>query len=121
MDEQISTLNLVRRYFNICNIALVRRRNNPIYMAIQTLINKLDNGKVISLKVVDIPKDPGVMPGYYTTRYVDNQFTPVIEGEHDPDTRFTLHKSFLEDVNDNADYYIEHPEKLDWSWLRGRR
>ena len=68
MDEQISTLNLVKRYFKICNIALVRRRNNPIYIAIQTLISKLDNGKVISLKVVDIPKEPGVMPAIYPYR-----------------------------------------------------
>jgi len=105
MDELVCTLNLVRQYFNICNIALARRRENPFSAGVQTLINKLDSGKVISLKVVDIPKEPGVPTGYYTTQYVDGRFTPVSEGEHHPDIRFTLRKSFLEDVVNNADEY----------------
>ena len=121
MDELICTINLVRQYFNTCNIALARRRENPFYAAIQFLINKLDNGKVITLKVVDFPKEPGVPAGYYTTQYIHGQFTSVSEGEHNPDIRFTLRKSFLEDVVNNADDYIEHPEKLDWSWLQGRK
>lgn len=121
MSEQKYTLNLVKQYFNICNIALVRRRKNPFYSGIQTLINKLDSGKVITLKVVDIPKVPGVPAGYYTTQYIDGRFTSFSEGEHHPDIRFTLRKSFLEDVANNEDDYIEHPEKLDWSWLRGRK
>jgi len=121
MNVPTYTIDLVRRYFNICNIALAQRREKNIYAAIQTLINQFENGKIITLKVVDIPKVPGVPEGYYTTQYIDGKFTSAIKCEHHPDARFTLRKSFLEDVVDNADDYIAHPEKLDWSWLQGRR
>ena len=121
MNEPTYTLNLVRRYFNICNIALARRRENIIGATIQTIVNHFESGKVITLKVVDTPKEPGVPEGYYTTQYIDGHFTPATESEHHPGARFTLRQSFLEDVIDNADDYIAHPEKLDWSWLQNRR
>jgi len=120
MNEQTSTFNLVGQYFNVCNKALALRKKNPIYAVIQTLVNQFHSGEIIAVKVVDIPKQPGVPAGYYTTRYIDGQFTAVCESEHNPDTHFTLRMSFLEDVVEHADDYIKHPEKLDWSWLRNR-
>ena len=120
MNKQKNTFNLVAQYFNICNKALAQRKKNPFYAVIQTLVNQFHNGEVIAVKVVDMPKQPGVPAGYYTTRYIDGQFTAVCESEHNPDTHFTLRMSFLEDVVEHADDYIKHPEKLDWSWLRKR-
>lgn len=121
MNKQLYTIDLVRQYFNICNQVLAQRRENPFYATIQTVINWFHSGDVITLKVVDIPKEPGIPSGYYTTQYIDGHFTLVEEGEQDPDSCFTLRKSFLEDVVNNADDYIEHPEKLDWSWLQSSK
>ena len=120
MNEHTNTFDLVGQYFNICNKALAQRKKNPIYAVIQTLINQFHSGKVIAVKVVDIPKQQGVSPGYYITRYIDGQFTAVRESEHVSDTHFTLRMSFIEDVVEHADDYIKHPEKFDWSWLRRR-
>ena len=111
MNEHTNTFNLVDQYFNICNKALAQRKKNPFYAFIQTLINQFHSGETIAVKVVDIPKQPGVPAGYYTTRYIDGQFTDVCESEHIPDTDFTLRMSFLENVVEHADDYIKHPEK----------
>ena len=121
MNEQKNTFNLVGQYFNICNKALAQRKKNPFYAIIQTLVNQFHSGEIIAVKVVDIPKQPAIQPGYYTTRYIDGQFTAVCESEHTSDTHLTLRMLFLEDVVEHADDYIQHPEKLDWSWLRGRK
>ena len=121
MNEPTYTINLVRRYFIICNIALAQRRGNNVYAEIQRLINQFKNGIFITLKVVDIPKITGVPEGYYTIQYIDGHFTPATESEHHSGARFTLRQSFFEDVVDNADDYIVHPEKLDWGWLQNRR
>jgi hypothetical protein len=120
MNKKINTFNLVAQYFDICNKALAQSKKNPFYAAIQTLINQFHSGEVIAVKVVDIPKQPGVPAGYYTTSYINGQFTAICESEHSPDTHFTLRTSFLNDVIEHADDYIKHPEKLDWSWLRKR-
>lgn len=120
MYEKINSFNLVAQYFDICNKALAQRKKNPFYAVIQSLVNQFQSGEVIAVKVVDIPKQPGVPAGYYTTRYINGQFTAICESEHNPDAHFTLRTSFLKDVVEHADDYIKHPEKLDWSWLRKR-
>jgi len=120
MNEKINTFNLVAQYFNICNKALAQRKKNPFYAAIQTLINQFHSGEVIAVKMVDIPKQPGGPAGYYTTSYINGQFTSISESEHILDTHITLRMSFLKDVIEHADDYVKRPEKLDWSWLRKR-
>jgi hypothetical protein len=115
MAPSSETLNLVKQYFNICNAALATHREKAAFGTVLALINRFASGDTITLQVIDDTPAPA---GYYTTRFVDGQFTPVQPGEQHPDDRFTLHRRFLEDVVAHADHYVEHPEKLDWSWLR---
>lgn len=114
MAESLTTLDLVKWYFNICNTALATRDANPVVEAVESLVARAVSGQVITLKVVDDSQAPA---GYYTTRFIDGRFTPVEEGEENPDSRFTLSRSFLQEVVDNSDRYVEHPDRLDWSWL----
>jgi hypothetical protein len=114
MTASLETTNLVKRYFNICNAAILQKENSLIYNFIINLAKPLASGDNITLKVVD---EQEVLLGNYTTYFKEGQFAPVREGIHEPDAQFTLKKSFLEQVSENADEYIAHPEKLDWSWL----
>ena len=113
----LSTTNLVKHYFNVCNTALAQHREGVVYGPLLELVNRLASGRTIAIEVAGAPK---ASPRHYTVRFVDGAFTPVRRGVHDPDVRRTLHRDFLKDVVDHADDYIEHPERLDWGWLRGR-
>lgn len=115
MATSSETLNLVKQYFNICNAALATHREKAGFGTVLALVNRFASGDTIALRVVD---DTPAPDSYYTTRFVDGQFTPVQPGKQHPDDRFTLHRRFLEEVANHADDFIEHPEKLDWSWLR---
>lgn len=115
MTSSSETLNLVKQYFNICNAALATHREKAAFGTVLALVNRYASGDVITLQVVD---DTPAPDGYYTMRFVDGQFTPVQPGEQHSGNRFTLHRRFLEEVVSHAGYFIEHPEKLDWSWLR---
>jgi hypothetical protein len=115
MNQSSETLNLVKQYFNICNAALATHREKIAFGTVLALINSYASGSAITLQVID---DAPAPPSYYTTRFVDGEFTPVEVGEQNPDSRFTLNRSFLEDVAGRAGHFIEHPEQLDWSWLR---
>lgn len=118
MNETLSTLNLVKHYINICNTAFTRHKEEMVFGAALAALNKYTSGEVITLQVID-SENRNV--GYYTTRFIDGEFTPIMEGDQsNADAHFTLRKSFLEDVLSNADNYIDNPERLDWSWLQGK-
>jgi hypothetical protein len=114
MTEDLSDLDLVKWYFNVSNTALATPNANPVVSLVESLVVKATPNRVITLEVVD---DAGKPLGLYTTRFVDGQFGPVRQGEHDPETRFTLHRSFLRSVVEESDDYVKHPERLDWSWI----
>jgi hypothetical protein len=110
----LSTKNLVKYYFNICNTALVEHRDNPLFKAAVSLADKFAGGDNISLQVVN---DAGESLGHFTTYFKDGQFGPTTEGVHEPDKAFIVKQAFLQEVVDNGDEYIKRPSKLDWSWL----
>ncbi|MCL4798773.1 MAG: hypothetical protein KJ025_04245 [Burkholderiales bacterium] len=112
----LSTTNLVKHYFNVCNTALSRHRHGMVYGALLELVNRLASGRTIAIEVAGAP---ATGPRRFTVRFVDGAFTPVRRGVHAPDVKRTLPRDFLEDVLAHADEYIEHPERLDWGWLRG--
>ena len=115
MAAPLETLNLVKQYFNICNAALVTHREKAAFSIVLAAINRFVSGDTITLQVID---DPPAPTSCYTTRFVDGQFTPVQVGEQCPDSRFTLHRHFLEDVAAHAEHFIENPQELDWGWLK---
>lgn len=121
MAGELSTLDLVKHYINICNAALATPDANPLVSLVESVMTKAVSGEVVHLEVVD---DAGETLGHYTTRFVDGRFTPVEEGVaeeqgEEADKRFTLSRSFLTEVVKDGDHYLAHPEDLDWSWLTG--
>ena len=114
MTSELSDLDLVKWYFNVCNTALATPNANPVVSLVESLVIQAMPNRDISIEVVD---DEHEHIGYYRTRFFDGQFLPVQEGERDPENRFMLRRSFLRSVVEHSDDYIEHPERLDWSWI----
>lgn len=117
MSEQLSTRALVKQYLNICNAGFRRQEVEFPLSEVMALANQLISGETLTLEVVDDQERP---LGHFTTRFVEGQFTPIQETEHPQGLPFTLSRSYLEKVVENADHYIHHPGKLDWNWLTAR-
>lgn len=116
MTEPLSTQALVKQYLNICNDVLLSHRQSPLLKQVLALVNRLYSQDTITFKVVNDDDEP---LGYFSTRFVDGTFTPVEEGRQDPDIHLQLQRSYLEQVVNNAQDYMDHPTKLDWDWLTG--
>lgn len=114
MAQSLTTENLVKHYFNICNTALLEHKDSLLFKAAMALMERFAAGDNISMKVIS---DSGKTLGYFTTYFKDGQFAPITEGVHEPDKALTVSDSFLQEVVENRDDYILHPQKLDWSWL----
>lgn len=116
MAERQKIENLVKQYFNVCNDALARQRNAAPFREIITLINRIiDNEKYILLKVID---NQGAILAIFTIRFIVDRFELFETKAQHPDRQFVISKHHLEEVVDNANYYMKHPLKLDWDWLK---
>ena len=118
MTSTLETTNLVKLYFNICNTALASQKYSAVYGTLLAVLNEVASGDIITLKVVGKEGDED---RYYTTRFIDGEFTPIMDGARDADAQFTVDHAYLESIVKDADRYIANPEKLDWSWLRSRK
>lgn len=58
--------------------------------------------------------------GEYFIKFENKLFKPA--GPHDgkPTMAWKVSKDYLEKVVKNPQDYIDHPEKLDWDWLKDR-
>lgn len=115
-DSDIRNLSLralATHYLNICNTALTQRKDELPYNAIIALLTKAFPHETINLKVIGA----GGAAEYFTTRFIDGEFTPLQAGKQDAEKILTLERDYLEQVVQDSDALIAHPEKLDWSWI----
>jgi len=106
---------LLKRYLDVCNQALVLNKNRFPFKQILGAAEKSEIGRVIEVNVLDI----SVQASYAMSISKDGI---VAEPHSDcPDCKcertWKVTKDYLEDVADNPAAYIENPAKLDWEWL----
>jgi hypothetical protein len=92
MTETMTTKNLVKHYFNICNTTLVKHKDSLLFRAAMALMERYTAGENISIKVVN---DAGQVQGHFTTYFKEGQFASITDGEHKPDKALTVTESFL--------------------------
>jgi len=80
------------------------------------LLEKLFPMKDINIHVVD---EADHLVSCFSTRFAKGQFSPIRQGVANPDAQFKVKISYLQEFIDNANYYIEHPVKLNLDWLTG--
>jgi len=116
MNTEIETSNIIKQYINIVNIILAKQKSIPILQEIILLLEKLFPMKDINIHVVD---ETDHLIAFFATRFAGGQFSPIRRGIAHPDAQFKVKISYLQEFIDNADYYIEHPVKLNLDWLTG--
>lgn len=116
-DKEHDASVLIKQYLNIANDALMKQKDDLALKGIVVLLERIFSRENITLEVVD---ETGESMGYFTTRFTNGQFAPVRPGIYDPETQFIVKRSYLQQVVDNAEEYLNHPIKLDWDWLTGQ-
>lgn len=92
-DPTVQTL--ANRYLALLNEALTQHGDEPPFAELRDLADHLDEGREVSLKVVD---ETGRPEAYLRTRYSHGAFAPVKEGLRDPDTHFVLSRRYLHEL-----------------------
>lgn len=107
--------SLFQQYLSICNQALYQHKEEFPYKHIWEAVETLQEGKDIDLIIYDNkPKN------HYKVRLHNKQLNIVdsdTSGRHDG---WKLNISYLREVINHPQDYIDHPAKLDWDWLGDR-
>lgn len=108
------TEKLFSKYLEICNQALVMNRKKSPFK---------DIFRAASEAVEDIPFELAVYDdrpkGVFTLHLKGEQLVPG-ERPLNEEAAWRLHLSEIQQVVENAIYYIEHPELLQLDWLKSR-
>lgn len=115
------TDDLFEQYINICNQALESNSDRFPFKQILNAAKNNDDSQNIEVCIIDDHPIPS-----HTIQLLNNQITekkdtgcekncPTCQCQ--TQRQWRVPKSYLEDVINNPQSYIDNPAKLDWDWL----
>ncbi|PIR38694.1 MAG: hypothetical protein COV35_05905 [Alphaproteobacteria bacterium CG11_big_fil_rev_8_21_14_0_20_39_49] len=112
--EQIEIEELFNKYLDICNKALDRHKDKSPYKDILSSVHTIVDSNPIELAIYDdVPK------GAFSIQCKDMKL--VFNGTpRDIKKAWRFNLSYLKNVVERPDEYIENPDKLDMDWLKSR-
>jgi hypothetical protein len=111
-------LDLLLEYLDVCNTALEAHRHSLPYKPLILTYDKIFANRQVAIDCYR--EDPQDMEVTFTIRLTNGRFELVPPAEAHPSLHLKLKRHYMEDVVAHRDEYIQHPEKLDWDWLKSR-
>lgn len=106
---------LLEAYVAICNTALLRNCERFPFKQILEAASNSARGRLVEVEI----KDSAAKKKYIFT--IENG--RIVSKEHDEcgececDDNWLIPQSYINDVVENPDDYINNPARIDWSWL----
>ncbi|MGD8396887.1 MAG: hypothetical protein PVF43_15565 [Candidatus Eiseniibacteriota bacterium] len=115
LDEQA----LFAQALDVMNRAIRKHADSVPYKQLLSLSDRVIGEKPIA---VGVTRETGSDPyDFYTVRFHNGRYELVGRGKRDdPDLTWSVTRDYLEGVVQDAERYIEHPERLDLDWLKNR-
>jgi len=115
---KFETNALFMQAINVINRSLDAHKDEMPYKQILALSGKLLDDKKIGVAVYE--NNPNEPFDYYTVEFRQGRLEYVDRGKHEPDVSWTVAREYLQKIVDDPEPYVEHPEKLDWEWIKSR-
>ena len=106
-------VDLLIDYLDVCNSALEAHRRSLPYKPFIAAYNKLFANRQVGVEIYNARPE-----ARETVRLVDGKFEPVDDAEAHPAFYLKFKRPYMEDVVAHRQEYVQHPEKLDWDWLK---
>jgi hypothetical protein len=110
---------LFAQALHVMNRALDRHREDFPYKQILEGFEKFFDGKTF---VAALYKSDASSPyAHFTVRFEEGRFDLVSEGKRgEADLRWSVSRDYLQRIVEDPKPFVEHPEKLDWEWIKSR-
>ncbi len=112
----LDSKSLFLNFLNICNLALRTHKDQFLYRQMLEVAERAIGEKTIGMAVMEEGSESP--SAYFTLRFQDGTFDVLEHGKSQPDIEWTLERTYLERVVENSSEYVDHPEKLEWDWLK---
>lgn len=114
MTGQEQEAQLFERYIEICNLALARHKETFPYKQMLAASEAVLFNTPIPVAVVD-DEPKSLFSIRLRNQHLDVAAMPDVEK-----TPWRLKKSYLKEVVDHPQDYINNPAKIDWEWLKSQ-
>lgn len=115
VDASDSNMNLFQQYLDVCNHALEANKDNFPFKYIIEAARKSADSRTIEVRVIDDRPSADIMirmePDKITAE--DHKACPNCRC----DAKWSVNKSYLLDVVNNPDIYIQNPARINWDWM----
>lgn len=115
---ETATRDLVSDALNVMNRSLSKNEDSFPYKQIIDLTRRTLDGKKVGIAVYR--DDAGNPHDYYTAVFKEGRIVLLDRGKENVTIQWKVSEKYLKKVADDPDPYIDHPEKLDWEWLKDR-
>ena len=105
--------HLFKQYLKICNQALDENKNRFPYNHLWDAAQKLMEDEIVQISIYD--DRPKIA---YCLQFKDHHIEAVKVSTTDKSDSCCINMSYLEQVVEEPEKYIENPAKIDWDWLR---
>lgn len=109
---------LMTRVLNVMNRAIQEHKDNFPFKQMYNASESIIGGK--NLGVAVYADDPDTPHDYFTIRWQGMQLELVSHGKQDPVIAWKVSESYLNQVANEPEQYIDNPLKLDWDWMKHR-
>ena len=116
--EHKLTKSYFLQYLNICNLALNKHKAVFPYKQILEIGEAVLGGKNIKISIV--PGDSSLTNTHFMVRFNGGTFDVVADETEEHEFEWALKEIYLKKVVESPAEYIDHPEKIEWEWLKDR-
>ena len=115
---QETNLNLLSKYLDVCNAAEDAHRHSLPYKPIIAAYDSVFANRQVGIEIYR--NDPDDVETTIAVRFIDGLFEAVPDSRSQSSFHLKLKRRYMEDVVAHRKEYIQHPEKLDWEWIKSR-
>jgi len=111
-------INLLIEYLDVCNTALEANRRSGSHKPLIAAYDAIFANRQVGVEIYG--DDPKKIETAVTIRLVNGMFEPVPEQDANPSFHLKFQRRYMEEVVAHRQEYVQHPEKLDWDWVKSR-
>lgn len=111
-------VSLLIDFLDVCNAAAEAHRHSLVYRPIIVAYDSIFANRQVGIDIYD--RHPDEIETRVNISLVKGEFVVVPEVDVQPSFHLKLGRRYMEDVVAHRDEYIQHPEKLDWDWMKSR-
>ena len=106
---------LFARFLEVCNKAIAAHKDEFPYKYIWEAAENMQSSEGLHVTVYD-----GRPKVDYTLRLKNKRIKVTEESVNPSVVGWRINTSYMKEVVENPDWYIDQPARLDWHWLKNR-